>query len=618
MPNLYVGCAAEACGCAVQRSMARVLIIDDASGSARNLEEALADSGLELRAMSWSDSTAADAVDFEPTLVVLCLTRDAGHGAPRCAALRAEPSLDGVPLLVTGTRVEESELARCLELGADDALVLPVHPRIAAARVESLVRGKTERETRAQLARAAEQGQQAFRTTVDALRRSTEAMEHTERRKRYLETHDALTGLANRAYFREFTRRTMGYARRYGSKLAVLTINLDYFDRVNENLGHATGDLLLQSVAARLRGCVRGSDLAARFGGDDFAVVLTSLSTRDDAALVAGKIIETITRPHEVIGAGEIYVTPSIGISILPDDAETPDGLLRSADVALHHVKEQGRGQYQFYSSEMRGGSFERMQLEVMLRDALERGEFSLYFQPQVDVGKRALVGCEALIRWLHPERGLIPPSDFIPLAEANGLIEPIGEWVLRTACAQKKAWERAGLGAFPISVNVSRRQFRSADLADKISAILRETGLEPGHLEIEITENALIEDVKETLSLLRRVRELGVGVAIDDFGTGYSSLAVLGQFPASALKIDQAFVREIATDSAHAAITRAVLAVASELRLAVIAEGVETREERDFLVGLGCKRMQGYLFGRPVPQPEFEVVWREGGDLPD
>ena len=597
--------------------MARVLIIDDASGNARGLADSLAGSGLELRVLGWSESAAADAVDFAPMLVILCLGGSAGHGAPRCAALRAEPSLDGVPLLVTATALEEDELARCLELGADDALVLPVHARIAAARVLALARAKAERETQAELARAAEQGQAAFRTTVDALRRSTEAMEQTERRKRYLETHDALTGLANRAYFREFTRRTMGYARRYGHTLAVLTVNLDHFDRVNENLGHATGDQLLQSVAKRLRTCVRGSDIVARFGGDDFAVVLTSLSSRDDAGVVARKVLESIARPHEVAG-GEIYVTPSIGVSIFPEDGDTPDGLLRSADVALHRVKELGRGQYQFYSAEMRGGSFERMQLEVMLRDALERREFSLFYQPQVDVGKRALIGCEALIRWIHPERGMIPPGDFIPLAESSGLIEPIGEWVLRTACAQKKVWERAGLGDFPISVNVSRRQFRTQGLAEKIEEILRETGLDPRHLELEVTENALIEDVQQTLVVLRQVRELGVGVAIDDFGTGYSSLAVLGQFPASALKIDQAFVRDIASDPARAAITRAVLAVASELGLDVMAEGVETREERDFLVELGCERMQGYLFGRPVPSEEFGRVWDEGGEIPD
>ncbi|HTO05450.1 MAG TPA: EAL domain-containing protein [Myxococcota bacterium] len=597
--------------------MARVLIIDDSAGSARGLQECLATSGVELCVIPWSESASLAAAEFAPALVVLCLASSTGHGAARCAALRAEPALDGVPLLVSGGALEQDELARCLELGADDALVLPVHPRIAAGRVLSLSRAKAEREAHAHLARVAEQGQQAFRTTIDALRRSTEAMEHSERRKRYLETHDALTGLANRDYFREFARRTLGYARRYGNTLAVLTINLDHFDRVNENLGHVTGDQLLQSVAKRLKSCVRGSDIAARFGGDDFAVMLTSLQSRDDAALVANKLLESITRPHDVAG-GEIYVTPSIGVAMYPDDGETPDGLLRSADVALHRVKEVGRGRYQFYSHEMRGGSFERMQLEVMLRDALERNELSLYYQPQVDVAKGELVGAEALLRWIHPERGMIPPSDFIPLAEANGMIDAIGEWVLRTACAQKKAWERAGLGEFPISVNVSRRQFRTAGLVELITQILHETGLEPSHLELEVTENALIEDVDQTLGVLRRAREQGMGIAIDDFGTGYSSLAVLGQFPASALKIDQAFVRDISADPAHAAITRAVLAVAAELRLGVVAEGVETRAERDFLVELGCERMQGYLFGRPLPKDEFEVVWRQGGEIPD
>ena len=450
--------------------MARVLIIDDPSGTGRGLEQSLACDELELRVAPWSETTPIEAAELAPALVILCLAGCAGSAAPRCAALRAEPALDGVTLLVAASAREQDELARCLELGADDALVLPVHPKIAAARVLALTRAKAERESHAELARAAEQGQQAFRTTVDALRRSTEAMEHTERRKRYLETHDGLTGLANRAYFREFARRTMGYARRYGHTLAVLTINLDHFDRVNENLGHATGDQLLQSVAKRLRACVRGSDIVARFGGDDFAVVLTSLSSRDDAALVARKILDIITRPHDVAG-GEIYVTPSIGLAIFPDDGETPDGLLRSADVALHRVKDAGRGQFQFYSAEMRGGAgFERMQLEVMLREALDRNEFSLYYQPQVDVGKRELVGAEALIRWHHPERGMISPADFIPLAESNGLIEPIGEWVLRTACAQKRAWERAGLGDFPISVNVSRRQFRVPGIEDKIA----------------------------------------------------------------------------------------------------------------------------------------------------
>jgi EAL domain-containing protein (putative c-di-GMP-specific phosphodiesterase class I) len=258
------------------------------------------------------------------------------------------------------------------------------------------------------------------------------------------------------------------------------------------------------------------------------------------------------------------------------------------------------------------------MRLEVLLPDALERGEFVLYYQPQVDVEKRALIGCEALLRWIHPEHGMISPADFIPIAEDNGLIVSIGEWVLREACAQKRAWQRAGLGDFPIAVNVSRRQFRGADFERQVEAILRETGLAPDHLEIEITENALMDDVQQTLASLRSLRRMGIGLAIDDFGTGYSSLSVLGQFPANRLKIDQAFVRDIARESRRAAITRAVLAVAGELGLDVVAEGVESREERDFLVELGCQRMQGYMFGRPVPAGEFAAIWADGGEIPD
>lgn len=598
-------------------AVARVLVIDDARESGRALARALQAAQLEVTIAGWSETTAADAAELAPDLVLLCIEGFAGGGAARCARLRAEPVLDGVPLVVVAGTEEQDELARCLELGADDAFVVPLHDRIAVGRVQGLIEARQARETQAELSRTLERGKQAFGRTVDALRRSAEAVADTEKRKRYLETHDALTGLANRSYFREFARRTLGYARRYGQTLAVLSINLDHFDRVNENLGHAVGDKLLESVARRVRACVRGSDIVARLGGDDFAVLLTSLSTRADAAIVARKIQESVTRPHEA-ASGEILVTPSIGVAVFPDDGETPDALLRSADVALHRVKEEGRGQFQFYSSEMKAGSLEGMRLEVLMRDALERRELVLYFQPQVDVEKRELIGCEALLRWIHPDHGMIAPAEFIPIAEDNGLITSIGEWVMREACAQKLRWERAGLGAFPVAVNVSRRQFRGRGFDAVLASVLRDTGLPPDHLEIEITENALMEDVPQTLGTLRCLRRMGVGLAIDDFGTGYSSLSVLGQFPANRLKIDQAFVRDIAREPTRAAITRAVLAVAGELGLDVVAEGVETCEERDFLAELGCQRMQGYLFGRPVPAEEFANVWADGGELPD
>ncbi len=601
----------------MERRGGTVLVIDDARASASALARGLAQAGLDARVVAWSESAPRSVAEHAPELVVLCIDSGAGGGAPRCARLRAEPALDGVPLLVAGASGDQEELARCLDVGADDALVVPAHERIVGARAHGLITSRHAQEAQAELARSVERGRQAFGRSVDALRRSTEAAADTERRKRYLETHDALTGLSNRSYFREFARRTLSYARRYGQTLAVLSINLDHFDRVNENLGHAVGDQLLQSVASRLRSCVRGSDIVARLGGDDFAVLLTSLTGPDDAALVARKIQEVVARPHPLAG-GEIYVTPSIGVAAFPADGETPDALLRSADVALHRVKEQGRGQVQFYSTELKAASLEGMRLEGLLRDAIERGELSVHFQPQIDVEKRALVGCEALARWTHPEHGAIAPGVFIPIAEGSALIQPIGEWVLREACRQVLAFERTGLGAFPVAVNVSRRQLKERDFAAQVAAILRETRLAPERLELEITENALLEDVEQTLATLRALRALGVGLAIDDFGTGYSSLSVLGQFPANRLKIDQSFVRDIPREPARAAITRAVIAVASELELDVVAEGVETRDERDFLEGLGCRRMQGYLFGRPVPGEEFLRVWHDGGDLPE
>ena len=519
-----------------------------AAAAARS-RRALRAAGLEVQASIWSQEAAAGAAAVAADVVLLCIEPGAGGGAARCARLARGAALDGVPLVVVASAAEQDELARCLELGADDALIVPVHERIAVARVKGLIEARRSRRMQLELAGMLERGKQAFGRSVEALQRSAEAAADSEQRKRYLETHDGLTGLANRGYFREAVRRTLGYARRYGQKLAVLSINLDHFERVNENLGHEAGDRLLESVAERVRACVRGSDIVARLGADDFAVLLTSLSSREGATVVARKIQESVARPHDG-ESGPVYVTPSIGVSVFPDDGETPDAVLRSADVALHRVKEQGRGQYQFYSSEMKAGSLEGMRLEVLLRDALERREFVLYYQPQIDVEKRALIGCEALVRWIHPEHGMISPGDFIPIAEGNGLIVSIGEWVLREACAQKRRWERAGLGDFPIAVNVSRRQFRGPDFERQVASVApRDRPRAGSPRDRDHRERARSTTCSRRSRSLRCLRRMGIGLAIDDFGTGYSSLSVLGQFPANRLKIDQAFVRDIARE---------------------------------------------------------------------
>ena len=590
---------------------ARVLILDDSRGSARALAPALRAAGLEVQASVWSQEAAAGAAAVAADVVLLCIEPGAGGGAARCARLRAEAALDGVPLVVIATASEQDELAGCLELGADDALIAPVHERIAVARVKSLIEARRSRGMQLELAGMLERGKQAFGRSVEALQRSAEAAADSERRKRYLETHDGLTGLANRGYFREAVRRTLGYARRYGQKLAVLSINLDHFERVNENLGHEAGDRLLESVAERVRACVRGSDIVARLGADDFAVLLTSLSSREGATVVARKIQESVARPHDG-EAGPVYVTPSIGVSVFPDDGDTPDAVLRSADVALHRVKEQGRGQVQFYSSEMKAGSLEGMRLEVLLRDALERREFVLYYQPQVDVQKRELIGCEALVRWIHPEHGMISPGDFIPIAEGNGLIVSIGEWVLREACRQNKEWQDRGLAPRRMAVNLSARQFADKAFLDTVVRVLEDTRLDPKWLELEITESQVMRQTEGMILLLGRLSEMGVHLAIDDFGTGYSSLSYLKRLPIQKLKIDQSFIRDITVDPNDAAIVVAIINMARSLDLETIAEGVETAGQLALLREKGCRTGQGFYFSAPVSAESVYLLLRQ------
>jgi predicted signal transduction protein with EAL and GGDEF domain len=369
------------------------------------------------------------------------------------------------------------------------------------------------------------------------------------------------------------------------------------------------GDQLLQQLSQQLARCVRRSDMVARLGADEFAVLLANLARRSDAGLVADKLYARIAQPQRV-GQHELFVTPSMGIAVFPDDGDTPDALLGHAELALRLAKAEGRGHYKFYSREMATDSLERMRLEHGLREALELGQLCLHYQPQVDAAKGELIGVEGLVRWLHPELGLISPREFIPIAEEAGLIGRIGEWVLREACRQKRAWEKAGLGEFPVSVNVSFRQLRDGDLAQVVASALRDTGLDPRHLDLEITENLIMDDLPTALAALRRIEQMGVRISIDDFGTGYSSLSVLGKLPAHTLKIDQAFVRGIARDPTQAAITRMVVAIAQELGLQTLAEGVETEEEMNALGELGVTRMQGYLFDRPLPVEDLEQTW--------
>ncbi|MDF9409476.1 MAG: Cyclic di-GMP phosphodiesterase Gmr [Pelotomaculum sp. PtaB.Bin013] len=435
-------------------------------------------------------------------------------------------------------------------------------------------------------------------------------------RQRYEETirhqafHDALTGLPNRMLFKDRLTLEIAHAKRNKQMLAVLFLDLDRFKLVNDTLGHGLGDQLLKIIARRLVGYVREDDTVARLGGDEFTVLLPEILQVENAAKVARKILRAVREPVR-IDVHELYISTSIGIALYPSDGEDAESLLKNADTAMYRAKENGKNNYQLYTPAMNAKAFERLAIENGLRRALDRNEFVVYYQPKVNINTGKIIGMEALVRWEVPERGLIPPGDFIPLAEDTGLIVPIGEWVLRTACAQNKAWQDAGYPPLRVAVNLSARQFQLQNLVEVVSRVLEETGLEPCWLELEITESVAMQNAEYTVKMLYELKDMGIQLAIDDFGTGYSSLNYLKRFPISKLKIDKSFVREIGTDQDNEAIASTVIVLGQSLKLGVVAEGVETEEQYDFLKQHQCDEMQGYLFGKPVPPEKFEEMIR-------
>ena len=424
--------------------------------------------------------------------------------------------------------------------------------------------------------------------------------------------HDFLTGLPNRMLLNDRISQAIALAPRHTNQVAVLFLDLDGFKHINDSLGHPIGDLLLQSVARRLVLCVRASDTVSRQGGDEFVVLLSEAEQWEDAAIVATRMLHAVAETH-TIDLRDLHVTTSIGVSVYPDDGRDAETLIKNADTAMYQAKENGKQSFQFFKPAMNVRAVERQSIEESLRRALERDEFVIHYQPKIDLRTGAISGAEALIRWTHPERGLVSPAQFIPIAEDSGLILPIGRWVLRGACAQARAWADAGLPAMTIAVNVSSMEVRAKDFTDGVFEILEETGLDPAALELELTESVLMRHADSAASILQVLRERGVHVAVDDFGTGYSSLSYLRRFQIDALKIDQSFVSQISADGDDTSIVTAVISMARSLKLRVIAEGVETLEQLAFLQDLDCDEAQGYYFSRPVPAAQFAKLLKSG-----
>ncbi len=427
----------------------------------------------------------------------------------------------------------------------------------------------------------------------------------------YLAQHDFLTGLPNRTLLHDRIAQAIGLARRHHRQVALLYLDLDHFKNVNDSLGHAIGDQLLQSVAKRLTDSVRSSDTVCRQGGDEFVILLSEIEHVQEATQFAEKLLKALAMPHH-IGGHELHVTMSIGISLYPDGGEDVEAVLRSADTAMYHAKESGRNNYQFFTQDMNTRAVERSALEGSLRRALSRGEFVLHYQPKINLESGAVTGVEALIRWMNPLLGLVLPAQFVPIAEDCGLIVPIGEWVLREACRQAKAWQDMGLRAVPVAVNISAVQFKHNNFLECLEDILKDTGLAPHFLELDLTESVLMQDVESSTFVLQELKAMGVQLSIDNFGTGYSSLNYLNHFPIDTLKIDQSFVRDITaitTDSDGATLIGAVIGMGRNLKARVVAEGVETSEQLAFLQTLQCDEGQGFHFSHPLCAEEFEAL---------
>jgi len=563
-----------------------ILLVEDNLGDARLLREMFDGQGAHFGELTHVDCmNAAEKHLAEHTVDIILLDLGLPDAQGLGAIRRTRAVAPNVPLVVLTGLDDESMAVQALQHGAQDYLI------------------KGQIETRALL--------RALRYAIERKAMESAALAMA-RQMAHAAEHDALTGLPNRMLLNDRVSQAIIAAPHHMKKVAVLFLELDGFKHINDSLGHPIGDKLLQSIANRLVECARDSDTVSRQGGDEFVVLLSEVEQAEDAAIAARRMLQTVAECYS-IDRHDLHVTASVGVSVYPDDGLDAETLIKNADTAMYQAKESGRQSYKFFKPAMNVRAVERQSLEEGLQRALERRELTLYYQPQVNLTTGAITGAEALIRWMHPTRGLVSPADFIPVAEDCGLILSIGAWVLREACGQARAWMDAGLRATNMAVNVSAMEFRDQNFLENLFAILAETGLDPKSLELELTESVLMKHAASTAKILQALRESGMRVAVDDFGTGYSSLSYLRKFPVDTLKIDQSFIRQISTDGDDTTIVKAVIGMARDLKLRVIAEGVETPEQAVFLRACRCQEAQGYYFGRPVPPQQFAMLLRNG-----
>ena len=561
-------------------SNAVIMMIDDEPINMEIVQAYLETAGYSNFITTSESSRAMEIIKQElPDIILLDLVMPEVSGFEILEQLKRDDSLVHIPVIVLTSSNDSETKLKALQYGATDFLAKPVDTSELMLRLRNTLRAKAYQD--------------------------------------HLIYYDSLTGLPNRRRFAERLTVALERAIQTNECGAILHIDLDRFKRINDTLGHSVGDKLLQVVAVRLELRIRDRDALGKFqdadvrsslsrlGGDEYTIMIPGMKRPENAAQVARRILAAMEEPFQVDG-NELFVTPSIGISVFPDDGDNIDTLLKHADIAMYHAKQHGRNGFEFYSREMNSRSLERLNLENSLRNALENNELQLYYQPKLDVMSGRIVGAEALLRWEHPELGMVSPVDFIPLAEESGLIVPIGTWVLEEACKQAMAWQAAGHGSLKMAVNVSIRQFNEPALIKTVEAALEDSGLQPCNLTLELTENMLMDGAESNIERLHKLKELGVNLSIDDFGTGYSSLSYLQRFTLDELKIDMSFIKQIQTETDKAPIVDAVIAMAHNLSLDIVAEGVETGLQLEYLRQRGCGVYQGFLFSKPVTASEF------------